>query len=140
MKKLMIVLLLLLLPVRAQAVDEETSLKIRNLIDDYLACHVYSKIVERGLQNGNDTAKATAEIYNLGAEAFLFRAHTLGQGINMKEETLLAKVELELKDQLDSIDNNAINISILMNKYAYSCQHLHDNTEEVLKERGLDYN
>lgn len=137
MKKLTIALAFILwsASANAQGFDEATSLKIHNLIEDYIACVVFYTISAVHV-NSDDTE--VAEKFKSGAETFLFRAHTLSQAINMKEETIRAKMQLHRDDQMEAINHDAVNYSILLNKYGKTCQHLHDNTEQVLKERGLE--
>ncbi len=115
---------------------EDIQYKVHNLIEEHIACYTYYKITEENLrrpENSTPRDIQLADNYEIGADGFLERAYLLANILNMKEETILAKVEMHVKDQMNEIDNDYINFSILLNKYAEDCQYLYDNLEDVIK-------
>jgi len=123
------------LPAFPQPEYEEYRLAVNNLIEDHVSCYAFYKISEEGLRKSN--MAETANIYQSSADTFFERAIMLAGIIEMKNETILAKVQLRLEDMLEDMDYDNINFSILLAKYSKPCKHLGDNLEEVMEEKGL---
>ena len=90
-----------------------------NTIDDILSCSTYYFISAMGLERAKDSNSAKVMKHS---DELTFMAAYLGEGINLKKETIDSKLELHLKEQLSIIDNDYKNLSLLIVKYAENCK------------------
>ena len=101
-----------------------------NLINDHANCYVFYKISEEGLNR--DTTKSKVNYANV-TDSLINRMLILGEQISIKEETILAKVELSMKDLKNQMGSDFKNYAIILNKYGQFCKDLAERPEYRMK-------
>ena len=101
-----------------------------NMIDEHANCYVFYKISEEGLNR--DTTKAKVNYASI-TDSLINKMLILGQHSSIKEETILAKIELSMKDFEKEMDSDFKNYSIILNKYGDFCQNLVERPEVRMK-------
>ena len=101
-----------------------------NLIDEYAACYVFYKISEEGLNR--DTTKPKVNYTNI-TDSLINKMSTLGRQSSIKQETIIAKIELNMKDLKNQMGGNFANYSIILNKYGQFCKDLVEKPDYRMK-------
>ena len=101
-----------------------------NLIDEHANCYVFYKISEEGLNR--DTTKAKVNYASI-TDSLINKMLILGQHSSIKEETILAKIELSMKDLKNQMGGDFKNYSIILNKYGQFCKDLVEKPENRMK-------
>ena len=101
-----------------------------NLIDEHANCYVFYKISEEGLNR--DTTKAKVNYASI-TDSLINKMLILGQHSSIKEETILAKIELGMKDLKNQMGGDFKNYSIILNKYGQFCKDLVEKPENRMK-------
>lgn len=101
-----------------------------NLIDDHAACYVFYKISEEGLNR--DSTKPKINYTNI-TDSLINRMSILGKDSLIKQETIIAKIELNMKDLKNQMGGDFVNYSILLNKYGQFCKDLVEKPENRMK-------
>jgi hypothetical protein len=122
MKKLLgIVVLGLLWSISAKS-DDMSDYIFTNLQQDYSDCYAYFKISEEGVKRSKSDIKDNAALkLKEAAERSLLGAVKTGEFINMKQEAMKARIQLAFEDLSNQMGEDYANISILIVKYADSC-------------------
>ena len=101
-----------------------------NLIDEHANCYVFYKISEEGLNR--DTTKPKVNYANV-TDSLINKMFILGEKSSIKQETILAKIELSLKDLKNQMGGDFANYSIILNKYGQFCKDLVERPENRMK-------
>ena len=101
-----------------------------NMIDEHANCYVFYKISEEGLNR--DTTKAKVNYASI-TDSLINKMLILGQHSSIKEETILAKIELSMKDLKNQMGGDFKNYSIILNKYGQFCKDLVEKPENRMK-------
>lgn len=101
-----------------------------NLIDEHANCYVFYKISEEGLNR--DTTKPKVNYANI-TDSLINKMSILGKQSSIKQETILAKIELSMKDLKNQMNGDFKNYSIILNKYGQFCKDLVEKPENRMK-------
>jgi hypothetical protein len=124
-------MLLLVSGTKAQySTDKKKAWINSNLIDDHAVCYVFYQTSEEGLNR--DTAKPKVDYKNL-TDAIINKMFILAKNSSIKEETVLAKIELTMNDFKKQMGGDFKNYSIVLNKYAQFCKDLIVNPEPRMR-------
>ena len=133
MKKILkIIILSLFLANLAHAeTKEEKRAKyvLLNMQQDYIACYSFYKIGSEYVKKSNGD-KSTIDGIEKSSDLSLKLAHDTGEIMGMTTEEMSLKVQSEMNKQLNLIDNNFSNASILLEKYAQNCKNLIENKKK----------
>ena len=102
-----------------------------NLIDEHANCYVFYKISEEGLNR--DTTKPKVNYANI-TDSLINKMSILGKQSSIKQETILAKIELSMKDLKNQMGGDFKNYSIILNKYGQFCKDLVEKPENRMKQ------
>lgn len=115
----------------AQSSSDKTRAWINsNLIDEHANCYVFYKISEEGLNR--DTTKPKVNYTNI-TDSLINKMSILGKQSSIKQETILAKIELSMKDLKNQMNGDFKNYSIILNKYGQFCKDLVEKPENRMK-------
>jgi hypothetical protein len=124
-------MLLLASGARAQyATDKKKAWINSNLIDDHAVCYVFYQTSEEGLNR--DTTKSKVDYKNL-TDAIINKMFILAKNSSIKEEAILAKIELTMNDFKKQMGGDFKNYSIVLNKYGQFCKDLIVNPEPRMR-------
>jgi hypothetical protein len=133
MKKILkiIILSLLLANVAHSETKEEKRAKyvLLNMQQDYIACYSFYKIGSEYVKKSNGD-KSTIDGIEKSSDLSLKLAHDTGELMGMTIEEMSLKLESEMNKQLNLIDNNFSNASILLEKCAQNCKNLIENKKK----------
>jgi hypothetical protein len=101
-----------------------------NLIDEHANCYVFYKISEEGLNR--DTTKPKVNYAHI-TDSLINKMSILGKQSSIKQETILAKIELSMKDLKNQMGGDFKNYSIILNKYGQFCKDLVEKPENRMK-------
>ena len=122
MKKLLAIIVLGLLWSISVKSDDMSDYIFTNLQQDYSDCYAYFKISEEGVKRSKSNIKDNAvSKLTEAAERSLLGAVKTGEFINMKPEAMKARIQLAVKDMSNQMGEDYANISILIVKYADTC-------------------
>ena len=126
-----IILSLLLGNVAHAETKEEKRAKyvLLNMQQDYIACYSFYKIGSEYVKKSNGD-KSTIDGIEKSSDLSLKLAHDTGEIMGMTTEEMSLKVQSEMNKQLNLIDNNFSNASILLEKYAQNCKKLIENKKK----------
>jgi len=133
MRKILKIIILSLL--FANATHAETKIEKRakyvllNMQQDYIACYSFYKIGSEYVKKSNGD-KNTIDGIEKSSDISLKLAHDTGEIMDMTKEEMSLKVESEINKQLNLIDNNFSNASVLLEKYAQNCKNLIENKKK----------
>ena len=134
-KTLKIIILSLLLANVAYAETKEekrAEYVLLNMQQDYITCYSFYKIGAEYVRKSNGDARVINGIEKSSDTSLKF-AHETGELMGMTSEEMSSKVKNEMKKQLDQIDNDFNNASVLIEKYALVCKRLiEDKKKEFL--------
>ena len=91
-----------------------------NFHHEMVECLSYYSIAIQGLENYGD--KTTVAEYKKVVDTLLFRLFKVGRFIDMKDEASQGRILMTMRQFMQEIDNNMVNISILLENYAYQCK------------------
>ena len=131
-KILKIIILSLLLNNVAYAETKEEKIAkyiLLNMQQDYITCYSFYKIGSEFVKKSNGD-KSVIDGIEKSSDISLRLAHETGEIMGMTTEKMSTKVKSEMNKQLNSIDNNFSNASILLKKYAKTCKNLIENKKE----------
>ena len=125
MKKLLGIVVLGLLWSGSVKSDDMSDFIFTNLQQDFSDCYAYYKISEEGVRKSKSNTKDNA-IPKLveASERSLLGAAEVGGAINMKQEAMIARIQLALKDLGNQMGSDYANISILIVRYGDMCNDL----------------
>ena len=102
---------------------------LSNMQQDYITCYCFYKIGAEYIKK-SDGEPNIIEGVEKSADTSLKLAHETGEIMGMVTEEMSLKVKLEMKKNLDLIDNDFNNASILLKKYAQNCKKLIENKKQ----------
>ena len=133
MKKILVILILGLLINNISFAETKEELRAKyiltNMQQDYIKCYSFYKIGAEYIRKSNGEPDIIEGVEK-SSDICLKLAHDTGEMIGMTTEKMSSKVKLEVKNQLDQINNNFNNASILLKKYAQQCKNLVENKKE----------
>ena len=100
-----------------------------NMQQDYITCYSFYKIGAEYVRKSDGDNNIINGIEK-SADTSLRLAHETGEIMSMSVDKMSLKVKYEMKKQLSLIDNNFSNASILLEKYAKTCQNLIKNKKQ----------
>lgn len=101
-----------------------------NLIDEHATCYVFYMTSEEGLNRDPTKPKITNKKLT---DSLISRMLILAENSSIKQETILAKIELSMKKIKNEMGNDFKNYSIILNKYGEFCQNLVERPEVRMK-------
>ena len=131
-KILKIIILSLLFANTAHAetkIEKRAKYVLLNMQQDYIACYSFYKIGSEYVKKSNGD-KNTTDGIEKSSDISLKLAHDTGEIMDMTKEEMSLKVESEINKQLNLIDNNFSNASVLLEKYAQNCKNLIENKKK----------
>jgi len=102
---------------------------LSNMQQDYITCYAFYKIGAEYIKKSNGEEKIIEGVEKSSDISLKF-AHETGELMGMGTEQMSSKVELEMKVQLDLIDNDFNKVSMLLEKYAQQCKNLIENKKQ----------
>ena len=102
---------------------------LSNMQQDYITCYCFYKIGAEYIKKSNAEPNIIKGVEK-SADTSLKLAHETGEIMGMATEKMATKVKLEMKKNLDLIDNDFNNASTLLKKYAQNCKNLIENKKE----------
>jgi hypothetical protein len=129
--KLFTIYLFLSINLFAQSASDKAMAWINsNMIDEHANCYVFYKISEEGLNR--DTTKPKVNYVSI-TDSLINKMLILGKHSSIKEETILAKIELSMKDLKNQMGGDFKNYSIILNKYGQFCKDLVEKPDNRMK-------
>ena len=113
----------------------ETNVELRakyvlsSMQQDYITCYSFYKIGAEYIRKSNGELNIIEGVEKSSDTSLKF-AHETGELMGMTSEEMSSKVKNEMKKQLDQIDNDFNNASILLDKYALQCKNLIENKKK----------
>ena len=101
-----------------------------NLIDEHAICYVFYKIIEEVLNRDSTKPKIN---YTSITDSLINKMIILGNYSSIKEEAIIAKIELSMKDLKNQMGSDFKNYSILLNKYGQFCKDLVEKPDNRMK-------
>jgi hypothetical protein len=101
-----------------------------NLIDEHAIYYVFYKISEEGLNRDSTKPKIN---YTSITDSLINKMIILGNYSSIKEEAIIAKIELSMKDLKNQMGSDFKNYSILLNKYDQFCKDLVEKPDNRMK-------
>ena len=102
---------------------------LSNMQQDYITCYSFYKIGAEYVRKSNGDIDAIKGIEK-SSDTSLKLTYETGEIMGMTSDEMSLKVKSEMKKQLDLIDNNFNNASILLKKYSQICKNLIENKEQ----------
>ena len=102
---------------------------LQNMQQDYISCYSFYKIGSEYVKKSNGD-KSTIDGIEKSSDVSLKLAHDTGEIMGMTTEQMSLKVESKINKQLNLIDNNFSNASILLEKYSQNCKNLIENKKK----------
>jgi hypothetical protein len=128
--KILFILLVISNHAYAETIEEKKArFVLLNMQHDYISCYVFYKI-------GTEYVKTTGGDSNIiegiekSSDTSLKLAHDVGEIIGLTAEEMSKKTKNEMKNQLNLIDNDFNNASILLEKYAKNCKNLIEDKKQ----------
>jgi len=109
--------------------EERAKYVLLNMQQDYITCYSFYKIGAEYVRKSNGDANVINGIEE-SSDTSLRLAHETGELMSMTTDEMTLKVKSEMKNQLNLIDNNFNNASVLLKKYSQSCKNLIENKKE----------
>ena len=133
MRKILKIIILSLLFTNAThaetKIEKRAKYVLLNMQQDYIACYSFYKIGSEYVKKSNGY-KSTIDGIEKSSDISLKLAHDTGEIMGMTKEKMSLKVESEINKQLNLIDNNFTNASVLLEKYAQNCKNLIENKKK----------
>ena len=102
---------------------------LSNMQQDYIMCYCFYKIGAEYIRKSNGE-ESLIEGVEKSSDVSLKFVHETGELMSMSAKEMSSKVEVEVKKQLDLIDNDFNKASILLEKYAKQCKNLIENKQQ----------
>lgn len=102
-----------------------------SLQNELTECSVYFSIAGEALRTGGDEDAAKQTL--AAGEILSERAYVAGTAIGMNSAAMLARMKWALNDQYESIDGDLINMAVLIDRYAYFCKALFEDSDSRIK-------
>jgi hypothetical protein len=112
----------------AQDISEKQRQALNNLQHELSNCAMFYQISAEGnKRNGSANSAATSKQAHSLKEQSLAFAITIGNMTGMSLKGMKARLELSFDRQMNEMDNNFVNYSILLKQYVYTCADLLKN-------------
>ena len=131
-KTLKIIILSLLLANVAYAETKEekrAEYVLLNMQQDYITCYAFYKIGAEYVRKSKGKPSIIEGIEK-SSDTSLKLVHETGEIMGITSAEMSSKVKTEMQNQLDLIDNDFNNASVLLEKYAQTCKNLIENKKE----------
>lgn len=103
---------------------------LENMQNDYATCYIFYKINFEGMKNIVDIKKDIVEGLEQSADTTLKLVYETSELIGINAEDIKNVIKQEMETQVNIIDNDYGNISILLEKYALFCKNLIENKKQ----------
>ena len=100
-----------------------------NMHQDYIACYSFYKIGAEYVRKSNGNAEIIEGIEK-SSEHSLKLAHDTGDMLGMTSDEMSTMVKSEIKNQLDLIDNDFNNASVLLEKFSQMCKKIVEDKKQ----------
>jgi hypothetical protein len=100
-----------------------------NMHQDYIACYSFYKIGAEYVRKSNGNTEIIEGIEK-SSEHSLKLAHDTGEMIGMTSDEMSTMVKSEIKNQLDLIDNDFNNASVLLEKFSQMCKKIIEDKKQ----------
>ena len=84
----------------------------------------------------SDKTAAISKLYSAMQSKLNELSYLYGEKAGLAQETMLARLDIELTTMMERINNDNANISILMNDYATVCKQAVDDPEARMRYRA----
>ena len=114
----------------AETIEEKRAKYVlSNMQQDYITCYAFYKIGAEYIRKTEGSEKIIEGVEKSSDISLKF-VHETGELMGMETKQMSSKVELEIKAQLNLIDNDFNKASILLEKYAKQCKNLIENKKQ----------
>ena len=96
---------------------------------DYITCYAFYKIGAEYVRKSKGKPSIIEGIEK-SSDTSLKLVHETGEIMGITSAEMSSKVKTEMQNQLDLIDNDFNNASVLLEKYAQTCKNLIENKKE----------
>ena len=132
-KKFLFIILLSFLFFNKSFADTNEELRAKYVLSsmqqDYITCYSFYKIGAEYIRKSNGEQNIIDGVEKSSDTSLKF-AHETGELMGMTSKEMSSKVKSEMKKQLDQINNDFNNASILLDKYAIQCKNLIENKKQ----------
>lgn len=113
----------------APNLDKSEVRVLNEVLSETLACAAYYSIAVEGMsrRDENDPVSRMEQII----DNLLTGAFVIAETINMKREAVKIRFKWSVRDQMELIDHNMVNISILIDKYADFCKQIYESDPKI---------
>ena len=102
---------------------------LENMQSEYIQCYTFYKIGAEYVKKTNGDSDIINGIEK-SSDASLKLAYETGEIMGMTMEEMSSKVKLEMKNQLNKINNDFNKASVLLEEYALLCKNLIENKKQ----------
>ncbi len=119
----------------AQDISEPQRKALNNLQHELSECAMFYNISEKGFKkNGSaDALKSSQQSAHMKDTLFIM-AYMIGRDIGMNEDAMSTRLKMSFNSMMDMMDDNFVNYSILLQKYAEPCASLYRNADARINE------
>jgi len=111
--------------------EKRAKFVLLNMQQDYIACYSFYKIGAEYVRKSNGDTVVINGIEK-SSDTSLKLVHETGEIMGMSTEEMSSNVKAEMKNQLNTIDNNFNNASVLLEKYAQKCKNLIEDKKQSI--------
>ncbi len=115
----------------AEKLNPVETLAFNNFHHEMVYCLSYYTIVIQMLKNRDEEKEAAK--YKKVVDALTDRIIAVGSLLGMKDEAAFARMRMAAREHMQDIDNNFINASILLEKYAEPCKTVVENSDSRIE-------
>lgn len=109
--------------------EERAKYVMTNMQNDYITCYIFYKIGAESIRRSNGETDIINGIEE-SADISLKSVYETGELMSMKSEIMATKVQLEMKQQSEFMQNDYNNAPKLLKKYGQLCKNLIQNKKE----------
>ena len=109
--------------------QEKAKYVLLNMQQDYITCYSFYKIGAEYVRKSNSNNKIINGIEK-SSNTSLRHVYETAELMGMQTQEMSSKIKSEIENQLNLIDNNFNNASVLLEKYAQTCKNLIENKKQ----------
>ncbi len=109
--------------------QEKAKYVLLNMHQDYITCYSFYKIGAEYVRKSNSNNKIINGIEK-SSNTSLRHVYETAELMGMQTQEMSSKIKPEMENQLNLIDNNFNNASVLLEKYAQTCKNLIENKKQ----------
>ena len=119
----------------AQDISESQKEALNDFQHELSECAIFYDISERALKkNGSPDALSSSQQSAHRKSVLFVLAYMIGRDIGMNEDVISARLKKYFRSMVDMMNGDIANHSILVQKYAQSCEFLYRNSDARINE------